>query len=289
MNSALPTLSPQPPPPPNSCLISLMFRAPDTLRFVILAQGFISGEDSASLRTFIQVVLNVKRFNPNLVLIDDSMAERGVIEHIWPNAKIFFCIWHVKRTLEKHFHHARTNKWAAALINHRHRGKWLEIYHLSLRALHTISEDKFNKTIEHIIQSLKVLEGYEDGWWNPKSSAKTEREWFEKYVKKKNQYWALCKRLENVAGAQVLTTGDVECYHSILKEGDLKASLKKMDLLQSFVQAYNATKRFNQFHSQDQRKFFDTHTTNFIHKMLPQIYLLYPKSFLKTASLHCSK
>ena len=76
----------------HSHLATLMFRMPNTLKYSILGQALIQGEDLESMRLFLDWISHQIVLSPIMITIDDSSAEKGAIKAVWPDAFISLCV-----------------------------------------------------------------------------------------------------------------------------------------------------------------------------------------------------
>lgn len=200
----------------NTLLLSLLFRVPTTLKWIILAQAYIEGEDKASLKKFLKYVnqnTNGKLETITIVLIDDSMAARAAFRNMFPHSLIFFCLWHVEETLKKNLSfNSLPNKHRLRLFQESleaDQNHWNSIYRFASKALFTKSSDKFQKYSCKVIELIQATQL----WWNKKKEPAQVLAWYRQYLEK-SEFWACFSRNKHQISSQVRTTGNNESLHS---------------------------------------------------------------------------
>lgn len=250
-----------------SHLLSLMVRMPDTLKFVIIAQAVIEGEDSESIQLFLQWFTSQNQLLPNIILIDDSAAEKCAIRNVWGNAIVCICMWHIMKTIQKHFDFQTQSIVKIFAIQRNFTNEVLLKFQTIASkipiAIFTQQKEKCDEIVLQITHLLNELEC----WWNSKETLGNVRNWWAGYQQRISD-WALSYRLSlypNYANLflQEKTTGKSESFHSVLKENRAaKLFFRSCDLVKSLIGIYNASGRWNDNHKSALRDIYFLRTTS---------------------------
>src|SRR3989338_2621602 len=261
----------------NTLLLSAMFRCPDTLSYVIFGQAFIEGEDASSISLFLTYLMKFVPLEPDLILIDDSMAERTVIQNIWPRATIHFCYWHVIKTIRGRLEFRSQSMKFAKHILEEYSPEEIKVFDsiskFALVCLKTKSQTKFDLNSNQVITMLTNCQK----WWNPKKSINDELRWWNQYLAKQS-HWAVYSRMKNPLSMQEKTTTANERFHSILKQEELGKCLKRSDYVQAVVICVNMTQTWNQYHYTTAIQLFEQpKSTSLLERRLSLFFSLYPR------------
>ena len=225
---------------------------PDTLQYVILGQALIEGEDLVSIQLFLSWVSNIvsSSFEPLMIGIDDSKAEKGAIKKVWPNAKIAICVWHLMRTVSKHLDY-KVHPMNIPFIQKRFEETpdtlvlFDKLSALAQKAILTTNPVICQQSIDQVTE---ILNQQIKKWWNTKENLKAVQNWWDGFVAKKDK-WALSSRIQTEdkvlihACLQEKSTGRSESFHSTLKKEP--HLLKQSDMVQSVIHIVNATLKWN--------------------------------------------
>lgn len=256
---------------PHSYLLSIKFRSPDSLKYLIFLQAFVQGEDAASitlvLKWFNEKILNITNSAAKrMFLIDDSAAELSALHRVFgPNEVVFICIWHVYRYILKHFDFKLAPLAKQSSIQHNFSTESIKIFKkLAIRGVKcvtTIYHEKHSRYALKISDALAKI----DCWWNDKSghSLEQERSWWENFlVGRQARCMAFRTNFPDLsiryASLQEKSTSLSETFHSILKEGGNKALLKQSDISASTIFVLNAVSHYNNLHFEAISKIYFT-------------------------------